>query len=446
MKPTTRNPHNRWRRSVSDPVLFCREFLELEPHPGQVSWLDYSTRSQNLLVTGNRWGKSTIQAAKMIHRAIFRIRDLQYDQIEQYRVLNVSITQDQANIIFRKCLSLIRRARLIELLVKDVTYTPFPKIEFGNGSEITARSSQNRGEYILGNDYDYINYDEVAFELHPDYVVDEILTMRLADRKGTLDLVSTPRGKNWFYRKSLELQANQRLGYVQSGRSTDNPHLNSEYLTDKIATLPQDRVQQNIYGMFVDSGDEIIGEEYLRQALASATGLAERIPHHRYVHGWDLARKLTFTVGVTLDVTAKPYQLVKLERFQRRDWPTVFEVIRKRARDYGGETIIDSTGLGDVVLAELGDIKPIGFIFTGSSKPELLTNLQSQFESGNIAVPYIETGVGTDQHWSFVDELREFGWQTNPNADAAMALALALWMMRPTSTQTETPGFRLGEV
>ena len=30
---------NRWRRAVTDPVLFCREFLELEPHPGQAQWL-----------------------------------------------------------------------------------------------------------------------------------------------------------------------------------------------------------------------------------------------------------------------------------------------------------------------------------------------------------------------------------------------------------------------
>jgi hypothetical protein len=91
-------------------------------------------------------------------------------------------------------------------------------MEFGNGSEITARTSQNRGEYILGNDYDYINFDEVAFELHPDYVVNEVLTMRLADRKGTLDLVSTPRGRNWFYQRYLKLLSNRDSGYVQSGR------------------------------------------------------------------------------------------------------------------------------------------------------------------------------------------------------------------------------------
>ena len=58
---------NRWRKAVNDPVLFCREFLEFEPHKGQAEWLENSNRSQNLLVTGNRWGKSLIEAAKIIH-------------------------------------------------------------------------------------------------------------------------------------------------------------------------------------------------------------------------------------------------------------------------------------------------------------------------------------------------------------------------------------------
>ena len=75
--------NNRWRQAVTDPALFSREFLELDPHPGQIQWLTNSIKSQNLLVTGNRWGKSTVQAAKILHRAIFRIRDRSFDHIPQ---------------------------------------------------------------------------------------------------------------------------------------------------------------------------------------------------------------------------------------------------------------------------------------------------------------------------------------------------------------------------
>lgn len=433
---------NRWRRAVTDPVLFCREFLEFDPHPGQVAWLLGSTRPQNLLVTGNRWGKSHIQAAKILHRAIFRIRDLRYDRAKHYNILNLSITQDQANIIFRKCLQLLDGKPLLELLVEKVTHTPFPHLRFSNGASVIARSSQNRGEYILGHDFDYINFDEVAFELHPDYVVDEILTMRLADRKGRLDLVSTPCGKNWFYRKYLELKSNCE-GFVHSGSSRDNPHIAQEYIEARSQRLSAQRVQQNIEGQFVDSDDQIISEQHLQIAQGQATGLAKREPHHRYVTGWDLARKSTHTVGITLDVTTKPFQLVACERFNRCEWPMVYARIRGRKLAYGGDTIIDSTGLGDVVISDVSDIKPIGFIFTRKSKAELLLNLQMAFEREELGLPYIETGVGSNEYWSLIDELRELQWEENSHCDAAMALALALWGVRPEIQTVVRPHFKL---
>jgi hypothetical protein len=436
---------NRWRRSVTDPILFCREFLEFEPHPGQSRWLANSVKQQNLLVTGNRWGKSLVQAAKMLHRAVFRIRDLEYDATRRYRILNLSITQDQANIIFRNCLSLIKGKSLIELLVEKVTHTPFPRIAFGNGAEISARSSQNRGEYILGHDFDFINFDEVAFELHPDYIIDEVLTMRLADRHGSLDLASTPKGKNWFYRKYGELKSKPDDGYVQQGVSTENPHLSREYLQRKLETLPAYRVNQNIKGMFVESGNEIVREEYLQQALQRSSGVKEKIPYHRYIHGWDLARKRTWTVGITLDVTSKPHQLVKLERFQRRSWPAVCEAIRSRQRQYGGQTVIDSSGVGDVVLAQVDDIKPQGVVFSTQTKLELLTNLQSHFESGLIGLPPIELQDGNDC-WRLVDEIREAEWDHNDHCDAVMALALALWPVRARVGYVGNPPPRVGEL
>jgi hypothetical protein len=426
---------------VTDPALFCREFLEFEPHPGQELWLRGSTHSQNLLVTGNRWGKSHIQAAKILHRAIFRVRDLRYDRARQYNILNLSITQDQSNIIFRKCLQLLDGKPLLELLVDKVTHTPFPTLTLSNGASVQARSSQNRGEHILGHDFDFINFDEVAFELHPDYVVDEILTMRLADRKGSLDLVSTPCGKNWFYRKYLELKSS-RSGFVHSGSARDNPFIAQDYIEARTQILSAQRVQQNIEGQFVDSENQIISEQHLQQALGQARGLMERVPHHRYLTGWDLARKSTHTVGVTLDVTAKPYQVVAFERFNRRDWPEVYARIRARKVAYGGDTIIDSTGLGDVVVSEVNDIKPIGFIFTGKSKAELLLNLQIAFERGEVGLPFVETGVGSDQYWSFADELRDLRWEDNSHCDAAMALALALWGVRPGVQIVVRPQFK----
>jgi hypothetical protein len=327
---------------------------------------------------------------------------------------------------------LVRGKPRLEKLVKDVKFTPFPHIVFGNGSVFWARSTQRRGEYLLGRDYDYFNFDEVAFEPHPEYVVNQVIMMRLADRAGMLDFSSTPKGKNWFYRKCCELKRNPKLGYVQSGDSRENPHISKEYLDRKLNTLSPGKIEQNIKGLFVDDASQVIKEEYIRNAMTSSTGLSKPIQGHRYCHGWDLARKRTFTVGVTLDITSKPCQVVALERFQR-EWKDVYAAIRARQKEYGGEVIIDSTGLGDVVISEVADIKPTGFNFGergGKAKSELIANLEKMHALGQVAYPYIEQIQEDGELWTLQDELRDFCWDKNSECDAVMALALALWLVR----------------
>ena len=137
-------------------MVFAREFLDIEPHPGQIKWLQNSTKPENALHTGNRWGKSLVQAIKILHRCIFKIRDYKYNHISKYEVVNASITLDQAKIIFENVLRLAKGKPDLDQMVKEVKFTPFPHIIFGNGAIFWARSTQRRGEYLLGRDYDYL--------------------------------------------------------------------------------------------------------------------------------------------------------------------------------------------------------------------------------------------------------------------------------------------------
>ncbi|MCJ7508496.1 MAG: hypothetical protein MUO85_07165 [candidate division Zixibacteria bacterium] len=426
--PTKRD----WKKAISDPVFFAREFLQVEPHPGQARWLLNSNKSENLLHTGNRWGKSLVQAIKILHRCLFKIRNLKYDVTSRYQAVNVSITLDQAKIVFETALRLANQSKFIQSLIQAVNYSPFPHIAFGNGSVFWVRSTQDKGEYLLGYDFDYLNYDEVAFEPNPEYVIDQIIVMRLADREGMLDLTSTPKGRNWFFRKCQFLKSHPELGYVQSGSSEENPHISHDYLQQKISFLSAQSIQQNIFGNFVEDPDQVISEEYIQKAMAKTIGLSSPLESHTYIHGWDLGRKQSYTVGITLDVTQKPYQVVAFDRFQR-DWKEVYAAIRQRHYLYGGQTIIDSTGLGDVVLSELKDIRAIGFNFGeegGRRKSELIFNLQQAHQLEYIAYPFIEQISDRGEIWTLQDELRNFYWEDNNECDAVMALALALWGVR----------------
>ncbi|HEX2897652.1 MAG TPA: terminase family protein, partial [candidate division Zixibacteria bacterium] len=211
-----------------------------------------------MLVTGNRWGKSFVCAVNIVFHALWRYRTLKYEEVKPYRIVTASITQDQANIIFNTALRLVRQSELLEPLLSKVTVTPYPKMRFGNGATIESRSTQNRGQYLLGQDYDLFVFDEVAFETEPEYVVEEVIQMRLADREGKLFLVSTPNGKNWFYQRAKEIHEKKRPGYIQYGDSRENPFISKEYLDERLKYFSEKRIKQNILGQFVDSGGEIL--------------------------------------------------------------------------------------------------------------------------------------------------------------------------------------------
>ncbi len=425
-----------WRKAVTDPVYYARAFLNLNPHQGQVRWLKNSTGSENALVTGNRWGKSQIQAVKLLHRAVFQIRPIERDIDDYYRCANVSITQDQAGIIFAKMVGLINRSGPLTVLLKNIRQTPFPHIIFKNGSEIWARSTQNRGEYILGHDFDYINFDEAAYEPFGDWVVDGVIKLRLADRDGALDFSSTPNGLNWFY-KRCELIKKEKRGFVMHGSTFENPHLAKNYLQDLKKGLSQSKVAQHLHGRFTSFEGRLFPDDVINRCLIERDASSCVGPNKNgfYIHGWDLARKVTHTVGITIDAGSRPFRVLEIARMQR-EWPVTINAIRERHLKYGGVTIVDSTGLGDVVLAELNDIGAVGFNFGGGNRDLLLANLERAIFAGELVWPHIELPDDGGSAWSLTDEIRAMDKSYKNVGDGVCALALALWQIRGRSVES----------
>jgi hypothetical protein len=253
--------------------------------------------------------------------------------------------------------------------------------------------------------------------------------MRLADRDGKLDLISTPNGKNWFYRRMLELQKDPGEGYVQFGDSRDNPYISTRALDRRLKNLPADRVAQNIEGRFIDNNRTIFSTADIDHAIVE-DGLCSRDDGRIYISGWDLARKKTYTVGMTYDVTEKPYRMVAFARFNNRDWSDVLAAIRRMRDEYGSLLVVDATGLGDVVLSELADLNPVGVVFTPRTKGDLLSNLLLHHNRHEIVYPDIMQNVDGNRVWSLQQEMREITWENNNEYDAVMAMALAIWPKR----------------
>ncbi len=422
-----------WERGFDDPAYFAEAVLKVKLHAGQKTWLENATAHENILVTGNRWGKSFVCAVNIIHKAIYKFWPFKHDRYRGYRIVTASITQDQAGIIFDTALRLVRESVYHDLLLKKVTMSPYPKMRFVNGATMEARTTQNRGQYLLGQDYDLFIFDEVAFETDPEYVVEEVIQMRLADRAGRLILESTPNGQNWFCRRAREIHEKKRPGYLQYGDSRENPFISKVYLEERLKYFSEKRVKQNIMGEFVDSGGEILKGEYIDRALRQNTEIMAPGTNRQWICGWDLARKRTATVGITIEVLDGLVRVVELARFKLFDWTVIIEKIKQRQLRFPGNLVVDATGLGDVVVEQIKEFNPTSVIFTPKSKAELLTNVELFHAQKKISYERFEFPDGAGRIWSFEDELRSARWDDNSECDALMALALALWPLRTRS-------------
>jgi len=212
---------------------------------------------------------------------------------------------------------------------------------------------------------------------------------------------------------------------------SDNTHLDDDYLSN----LAQIHDPLKRAALMTGSWDLPADELALFQPGAllamqeGATGFCDTpIPGHSYVHVWDLARKRDWTVGITLDVTLLPAQIVAYERFRFVPWPEVAARISHRHTTYSAQgcasvTRWDATGLGDPVGAML-DI-PLSqsqpFVFTPASKRDAVMALILAAERAALRGP--ATGHGIESLWA---EMSLYRWDDKKLLqDSVMALAIA---------------------
>ena len=210
---------------------------------------------------------------------------------------------------------------------------------------------------------------------------------------------------------------------------SDNPSLDESYI-DRLSRIasPQERAALMAGSWDLPADELALFQPGVIQAMQEATGFADPVPGHNYLHAWDLARARDWTVGITLDVTVLPAQIVAFERFRHIPWPEVADRISARHARYGGHTIYDSSGVGDP-LGEFLDI-PLAqleaFKFTTTSKRDAVMAAVLAGERAAVRGP--ARGNGIEIMWS---EMGAYRWDDkNLVQDCVMAVAMACYNLR----------------
>ena len=258
-------------------------------------------------------------------------------------------------------------------------------IEFTGGGHLSIYTADNPTG-ILGESFDLVVCDEAA-RFAPE-VWHETIWPTLADRDGRALLISTPRGRNWFWTEWMRGQDDAWRDYASwQCPSSDNPNPNIK----RAAIEARHRVPEAIYAQewLAEFRDDSTVFRHIREAVDTKVAARPPVEGHRYVAGVDLARLEDFTVVTVMDVSTAPREVAFVDRFNQVSWQAQRDRIREVITRYKIEVVfIDQTGVGDPVVEQLRRDVAIrllhGVQFTSTNKSPMVEALMLAFERGEV--------------------------------------------------------------
>lgn len=253
-------------------------------------------------------------------------------------------------------------------------------LKFKNGSRLEFYSAE-RPEAMLGEGVDFIVLDEAA--TMPKGVWETIVRPTLIDREGKALMISTPRGRNWFYYLWLRGQDKKQSNYMSWRFPTAaNPHLPASEIEEMKATMPLLTFQQEVLAEFIASAGAVF--RFNTNIIISTVK-----PQGHVVVGVDLAKSNDFTVFSAAN--ADDAMPCGYDRFNEIAWGVQRNRLRQFVKDLkkNGAThvtlVMDSTGVGDPIVEEIEadgyDVVPINFT---KYKHHMVTQLSKDLEDGAV--------------------------------------------------------------
>lgn len=419
---------NNWR--PFDELVLCRI-----SHEAQYEWLEKSIYRENVLHPGNGWGKTDVIAKKHLRFILQHFLDG-----HKYKTLNVAITSEQSELVQERIVDFIMGSPVLQSWLLDkskIVKYPYPRLTYCNGASSEFKTTKRKGESIEGKEYGYITADEIALEMHLEFIRDKILLPRIRRWKDSqLDFTATPKGLNAYYRVATDIA--RKGGHVQGGTSYDNPHIDHKLLDYQCSSWSKAKIDQIIKGQFIDTAEMMFAsrvDKLFDTNLVLSDGVDRGT---KYIEGWDLARGRKGsisdqTVGYRIKLNSAPHIITKRWGFQlpwtekgreninadkalKNEHSSIEREIRIAQYESQSKVYLDSTGVGDTLWEMLMDIaRPVDF--RGGNKDVILDHLQAVIDCGLLKAPYIP---------ELADQMTTY--QRNDNnleTDDIMALAVA---------------------
>lgn len=226
---------------------FARTRLGFIPDEKQALVLR-SAAKRGILNCSRQWGKSTVAAAKAVHRAF---------TVSESLVLVSSPTERQSAEFLRKAASMVRRLKIrVRGDGDNTTSLLFPngsRIVGLPGTEATVRGF-SKPSMILIDEASQVD-DELYLTLRP----------MLAVGDGDLWLMSTPRGRRGFFHECWEHGGETWMRV--SVPATECARISPAFLEAERSAMVPAWFEQEYMCAFVDSGPEMFGRDLVESAM-----------------------------------------------------------------------------------------------------------------------------------------------------------------------------------
>ena len=223
--------------------------------------------------------------------------------------------------------------------------------------------------------------------------------------RGFNGYVSTPMGKNWFYKECMEAREHMRWSLKKglppkrvfiTAPTTANPFIQLAAIEEARRTLPDRLFRQYYLAEFLDDGSVFIGfRDCIEGQRIDVYGGIQLWTHsqareYQVFLGVDWAKKEDYTVITAFSVIEGKPRLVGFMRFQGIGYVDALKELYKFSKMFKNVINIkhDRTGVGealDDMLAQL-DLPFEGVVFTSTSKAAMVSQLTLAFQTKELAL------------------------------------------------------------
>jgi Terminase RNaseH-like domain len=396
-------------------------------HASQRKALD-ECRRFNALCAGRRWGKN-----------VWGITRLAEFALKGYPVALFSPTYRVLGDSFRELVGVLAPVTLRKSEVEK-------RIELKGGGSVEAWSldDENAGR---SRRYKHVVIDEAAHISNLEAAFNGSIRPTLTDLQGSADLISTPKGRGFFYRCWCRGQDPEQPEWMSwTFPSSTNPILSPDEIEAARAQLPERVFSQEYLAKFMDDA----GGVFRKVAEAIDRGRTPQVqeadnyageqhwefrrrygdyPSIGYSMGLDLGRHHDFTVVCILDSNCKQ---VYFDRWSGVSWSRQISGIVHVAERFKPYIYVDATGVGDAIFEQLRNkglyVQP--FVFTNTSKTQLMDNLASVIENGGVRLMDIPVQEGELINYEYLLTPSRNVIMSAPEGefdDCVCSLALAAW-------------------